>query len=45
MRITALPRTRRDRDHFLHWSAWHHHQHQAADTHRRWNNITAATTT
>lgn len=46
LRITALPRPRRDRDHLLHWSAWRrHHQHQAAEAHRRWNNITATTTT
>jgi SRSO17 transposase len=45
LRITALPRPRRDLDHLLHWSAWRrHHQHQAAEAHRRWNNITAATT-
>ncbi|QNE77547.1 hypothetical protein F0344_25750 [Streptomyces finlayi] len=36
---------RRDREHVLHWSAWRrHHQHQAAEAHRRWNNITAAAT-
>ncbi|GAV37248.1 IS701 family transposase [Streptomyces acidiscabies] len=46
LRITALPRPRRDRDHLPHWSAWRrHHQHQAAEAHRRWNNITATTTT
>ncbi|MET7845940.1 IS701 family transposase [Streptomyces sp. NPDC005356] len=46
LRITALPRPRRDRDHLLHWSAWRrHHQHQAAEAHRRWNNITATATT
>ncbi|MEU9183116.1 hypothetical protein AB0D14_00820 [Streptomyces sp. NPDC048484] len=44
LRITALPRPRRD--HLLHWSAWRrHHQHQAAEAHRRWNNITATATT
>ncbi|WP_406174356.1 hypothetical protein [Streptomyces sp. NBC_00996] len=43
LRITALPQPRRDRDHILHWSAWRrHHQHQATEAHRRWNNITAA---
>ena len=46
LRITALPRPRRDRDHLLSWSAWcRRHQHQAAEAHRRWNNITAAATT
>ncbi|MFJ9381971.1 hypothetical protein [Streptomyces sp. NPDC101455] len=46
LRITALPRPRRDRDHLLHWSAWRrHHQYQAAEAHRRWNNITATATT
>lgn len=50
LRVTALPRPRRardrDRDHALHWSAWRrHHQHQAAQAHRRWNNITATATT
>ncbi|WP_033287017.1 hypothetical protein [Streptomyces sp. NRRL F-525] len=46
LRITALPRPRRDRDHLLSWSAWRrHHQHQAAEAHRRWNNIAAAATT
>ncbi|MGW2897458.1 hypothetical protein ACWDAO_23330 [Streptomyces sp. NPDC001212] len=40
-----LPHSRRDLDHLLHWSAWRrHHQHQAAQAHRRWNNITAAAT-
>ncbi|WP_328584940.1 hypothetical protein [Streptomyces sp. NBC_00370] len=43
LRITALPRPRRD--HVLLWSAWRHHQHQAAQAHRRWNNITATATT
>ncbi|MFD9286668.1 hypothetical protein ACFWD7_58125 [Streptomyces mirabilis] len=46
LRITALPTPRRDLEHALHWSAWRrHHRHQAAEAHRRWNNITAATTT
>lgn len=45
LRITALPRPRRDRDHVLHWSAWHRHQHQAAQAHPRWNNITPTATT
>ena len=46
LRITVLPSPRRDREHVLHWSAWRrHHQHQAAEAHRRWNNITAAATT
>ncbi|MDQ1024669.1 SRSO17 transposase [Streptomyces umbrinus] len=46
LRITALPRPRRARDHLLHWSAWRrHHQYQAAEAHRRWNNITATATT
>ena len=46
LRVTALPRPRRDRDHFLHWSAWRrHHQHESAEAHRHWNNITAAATT
>lgn len=46
LRITVLPRPRRDRGHLLHWSAWRrHHQHRAAEAHRRWNNITATTTT
>ncbi|MGI5508741.1 IS701 family transposase [Streptomyces sp. CA-106131] len=46
LRITVLPRPRRERDHLLHWSAWRrHHQHQAAQAHRRWNNITATATT
>jgi hypothetical protein len=49
LRITALPRPRRDRDYLLHWSAWRrHHQRQAAQAaqaHRRWNNITATATT
>lgn len=45
LRITALPSPRRDREHVLRWSAWRrHHQHQAAEAHRRWNNITAAAT-
>ncbi|WP_173265953.1 hypothetical protein [Streptomyces pacificus] len=45
LRITALPQPRRDRDHLLLWSTWRrHHQHQAAEAHRRWNDITAATT-
>jgi hypothetical protein len=46
LRITVLPQPRRDRGHLLRWSAWRrHHQHQAAQAHRRWNNITAAATT
>lgn len=46
LRITALPRPRRDQDHLIHWSAWRrHHQHQAAEAHRRWHNVTAATAT
>nr|WP_198547235.1 hypothetical protein [Streptomyces jeddahensis] len=46
LRITAVPQPRRDRDHILHWSAWRrHHQHQATEAHRRWNNITAAAAT
>ncbi|MEX3100460.1 hypothetical protein [Streptomyces sp. ST1020] len=46
LRITALPQPRRERDHLLHWSTWRrHHQHQAAQAHRRWNDITAAATT
>lgn len=46
LRITVLPRPRRDRDHLMHWSAWRRrHQHRAAQAHRRWNNITAITTT
>ncbi|MFI8088598.1 IS701 family transposase [Streptomyces sp. NPDC086080] len=46
LRITALPTPRRDLEHALHWSAWRrHHQHQATEAHRRWNNITAAATT
>ncbi|MER7568886.1 hypothetical protein ABTZ93_39050 [Streptomyces sp. NPDC097941] len=40
--ITAL--TRRRRDHLLRRSAWRrHHQRRAAQAHRRWNNLTAAT--
>ncbi|WP_371476658.1 hypothetical protein [Kitasatospora sp. NBC_00315] len=45
LRITALPRPRRDRAHVLHWSPWRHHQHQGARAHRRWNNIPATATT
>jgi SRSO17 transposase len=46
LRITALPAPRRDIDRVLHWSAWRrHHQHQATQAHRRWNNNTAAATT
>ncbi|MFF0011359.1 hypothetical protein [Streptomyces sp. NPDC005374] len=34
LRITALSRPRRDRDHLLHWSAWRReHQHRAAEAH------------
>ncbi|MER7694836.1 hypothetical protein [Streptomyces sp. NPDC097610] len=46
LRVTAIPAPRRDLDHVLSWSAWRrHHQHQAAQAHRRWNNITAEETT
>ncbi|MFD9466921.1 hypothetical protein [Streptomyces sp. NPDC060027] len=46
LRATVLPRPHRDLAHLLHWFAWRrHHQHQAAQAHRRWNNITAAATT
>ncbi|MFE6692337.1 IS701 family transposase [Streptomyces sp. NPDC057743] len=46
LRGTTLPHPLRDRDHLLHWSAWRrHHQHQAAEAHRKWNNTTATATT
>ncbi|MEY9996993.1 SRSO17 transposase [Streptomyces sp. V4I8] len=46
LRATALRPPRRDLEHLLHWSAWRrHHQQQATEAHRRWNNITAAATT
>ncbi|MGI5133943.1 MULTISPECIES: IS701 family transposase [unclassified Streptomyces] len=46
LRATVLPAPCRDLDHVLRWSAWRrHHQHQAAQAHRNWNNITAAATT
>jgi hypothetical protein len=45
LRATALHLPRRDLEHLLYWSAWRRqHQHQAAEAHRRWNYITAATT-
>ncbi|MFE8950734.1 transposase [Streptomyces sp. NPDC007856] len=46
LRAAVLSQPRRDLAHLLHWSAWRrHHQYQAAQAHRRWNNITAAATT
>ncbi|MFE7042221.1 IS701 family transposase [Streptomyces atratus] len=45
LRVTALPAPRRDLGHVLHWSAWRrHHQHQAVQAHRRWNNVTTEAT-
>ncbi|MBX9399565.1 hypothetical protein K4749_40130 [Streptomyces sp. TRM72054] len=45
LRVTALPTPRRGLGHVLHWSAWRrHHQHQAVQAHRRWNDVTAAAT-
>ncbi|MFJ5725628.1 hypothetical protein [Streptomyces sp. NPDC093149] len=45
LRVTALPAPRRDLGRVLHWSAWRrHHQHQAVQAHRRWNNVTTEAT-
>jgi SRSO17 transposase len=41
----ALPEPRRDLTNILYWSRWRRrHQHQATACHRRWNQLTAATT-
>lgn len=46
LRVTTLPTPRRDLGHVLRWFAWRrHHQHQAVQAHRRWNNVTAEATT
>ncbi|WP_181446914.1 hypothetical protein [Streptomyces sp. NTH33] len=45
LRVTALPAPHRGLAHVLAWSAWRrHHQHQAAQAHRRWNNVIAEVT-
>ncbi|MEU8729748.1 hypothetical protein AB0C68_10310 [Streptomyces tendae] len=45
LRGTALPAPCRDLGHVLYWSVWHHHhQHQAVQAHRRWNNVTVEAT-